>query len=52
MLEKNIKKQERKNRPLWTPYYQRETKSMVEKKRAIERKHRANDLRKAMREAD
>lgn len=26
MLEKNKKKQERKNRPLWTPYYERVTK--------------------------
>lgn len=27
MLEKNIKKEERKNRPLWTPYYNRVVKN-------------------------
>lgn len=57
MTQKNQEKQERKEKRIregriWTPYYQRSTKSLVEKKRADERKHRANDLRKAMREAD
>lgn len=27
MLEKNKKKEERKNRPTWKPYYQRVTKN-------------------------
>ena len=34
MLEKNIKKAERKNRPLWNPYYQR----VIDSKKAYKRK--------------
>lgn len=34
MLEKNRKKAERKNRPLWNPYYQR----VVSSKKAYKRK--------------
>jgi hypothetical protein len=51
MLQKNIDREERKKRNTWVGYYQRSTKSLKEKKNSIERKHRANELRKAMREA-
>lgn len=46
MLQKNIDKEKRKQRQTWVGYYQRSTKSLEEKRRAIERKHRVNDIKK------
>lgn len=40
MLEKNIKKEERKNRPLWNGYYTRKTPTKAELVRRQEKKYK------------
>lgn len=40
MLEKNIKREERKNRPTWNGYYTRKTPTKAELKRRNARKHK------------
>ena len=34
------KKKNRKERPLWTPYYVRKTKTLKERKENLEKKHK------------
>lgn len=34
------KKKNAKERPLWTPYYERKTKTFKEKKNSLEKKHK------------
>ena len=44
MLEKNIKKEERKKRPLWTPYYNRVVKNKkVYRRNKKQNKHILNE---------
>lgn len=40
MLTKNIEKEKRKNRPLWTGLYVRKTPTKIEKEKKITRKHK------------
>ena len=40
MLEKNIKKQERKNRPTWQSYYTRKTPTKAELEKRNANKHK------------
>ena len=42
MLEKNKKKEERKNRPLWNGYYTRRTPTKKERIERADRKHKAH----------
>lgn len=41
MLQKNIEKEKRKNRPSWTPYYTRKTPTKRQLQDRIDRKHKA-----------
>lgn len=43
MLEKNIKKAERKKRPTWNGYYTRKTPTKVELERRNVNKHKGKD---------
>lgn len=44
MLEKNIKKQERAQRPTWNGMYTRKTPTKAEKLRRTERKYKNRDV--------
>lgn len=43
MLDKNIKKEERKNRPTWNGYYTRKTPTKVELERRNAKKHKGRN---------
>lgn len=44
MLEKNRKREERKNRPLWNGFYTRSTPTKKERIARNERKHKNRDF--------